>query len=730
MGKDSRGAALDGATSRRLRRVTLAVTAWLRQRPSGSWLLVCGLYALMSMVYWGLPILGHWTTRTVGSGTDPLNIFVWSMAWWPYALTHGVNPLLLKNVFVPLVTNAGWRTVIPLLSVALAPVTLTAGPVAAYNVAMLAAPALTATTTYLLMTEWVSQRWVVLWAGYMVGFSSYEVSQTLAHLNLTFTALVPLAVWLGVRLYRLSAGAAPWRYIAALAAVLVGQFLISTEILLTLTLFGFGGLFLAWLVLPLQRGRLGRVMGWVLAAYGVFAAALSPWLWMMAQHIPFQRVGSAYAVNSTNLLNLVVPTPVTIGGQWFGTVSGYFAGGSRVEASGYMGIPLVALMAWASSRWRRAASVRVVAYLGLVTFGLSLGPTLHVGGWTGPALPWRVVSRLPVFDVISTSRFMLYASLAGAGLVGWAVSQMDRSRRPPAVAMVLAAVALMPNLSRPGWWGSAAVPRLIASPTLLRRYVAPGEPVMVLPYFFTGRSTWWQAASGFRLTLADGYLYSGLPSPFALMQLPNLLLQHDIPPGHTAPRQFDTLLQMGHVGVVLVQQPAGQSETSMLRHAGLQDEGTVGGVGIWRVPNRARGQLASPARLFRLAVSAIEAAQVRDVSRIVSAADRSVAAGHPVGTLTLARLERQGFLPPGEGHGAYGPWQQTVWGTLLRAEPRHFVVVVHSFTPAAFGHLVRHAGPGLIAHQFVPSPRLSRSQPAGMTLGNGVLTFNAAPPPP
>lgn len=184
------------------RRAVAAAVDWLTRGPKGSLWPVLAFYTAVSTGYWGLPIVGHWTTRMVGSGTDPLNIFVWSMAWWPYALTHGINPLILNKVFVPVVTDAGWRTVVPLLSVAASPLTLTAGPVASYNLAMLMAPSVTATMTYLLMSEFVSKRWVALWAGYMVGFSTYEVYQTLGHLHLTFAALVPLALWLGVRIYR------------------------------------------------------------------------------------------------------------------------------------------------------------------------------------------------------------------------------------------------------------------------------------------------------------------------------------------------------------------------------------------------------------------------------------------------------------------------------------------------------------------------------------------------
>jgi len=160
--------------------------------------------------------MGHWTTRVVGTDTDPLDIFVWARAWWPYALTHSQNPFVIHGVWTPLTANAGWRTVVPALSVAAMPLTLSAGPVASYNLMMLLAPVLTATAMCLVIMEISGPSWIAVWAGYVVGFSALVV--------------------------------------------------------------------------------------------------LSPWLWSMFNAIRLRHVdNSRYA---TNLLNLIIPTRVTMGGQW------------------------------------------------------------------------------------------------------------------------------------------------------------------------------------------------------------------------------------------------------------------------------------------------------------------------------------------------------------------------------------------------------------------------------
>src|SRR5438094_407194 len=72
--------------------------------------------------------------------------------------------------------------------------------------------------------------------GYLFGFSTYELGQLSGHPNLALVALVPVAVLLVVR--RMAGDLSPRRFVLLLTAVLVGQFLVSTEVALTLALFG------------------------------------------------------------------------------------------------------------------------------------------------------------------------------------------------------------------------------------------------------------------------------------------------------------------------------------------------------------------------------------------------------------------------------------------------------------------------------------------------------------
>lgn len=106
-----------------------------------------------------------------------------------------------------------------------------------YDAVRLLAPALTAKAMGLLVDELTHHPGVSLWAGCVVAFSSYEVSHMPAHLNLTFGVGAASARRAGLSM--------PWGLVAGLAAPLVGQFLISTTVLASMTLFGEGSWVLA-----------------------------------------------------------------------------------------------------------------------------------------------------------------------------------------------------------------------------------------------------------------------------------------------------------------------------------------------------------------------------------------------------------------------------------------------------------------------------------------------------
>ena len=67
---------------------------------------------------------------------------MWFLAWMPRALAEGTNPLLTDRLNAPDGANLMWNTAVPLIALAVAPVTPFGAPILAYDVALAGAVAM------------------------------------------------------------------------------------------------------------------------------------------------------------------------------------------------------------------------------------------------------------------------------------------------------------------------------------------------------------------------------------------------------------------------------------------------------------------------------------------------------------------------------------------------------------------------------------------------------------
>src|SRR5579871_4855916 len=116
------------------------------------------VYAVASFLTFGLPVAAHPRSTIVGDATDP-GLSVWSFAWWPHALRHGLNPFYPHLVWAPGGTNLSWAGSIPAISLIFSPLTALAGPEVSYNVASTLAPALAAWCAFLLCRYLTGRFW-------------------------------------------------------------------------------------------------------------------------------------------------------------------------------------------------------------------------------------------------------------------------------------------------------------------------------------------------------------------------------------------------------------------------------------------------------------------------------------------------------------------------------------------------------------------------------------------
>src|SRR5665213_1744848 len=238
------------------------------------------LYLALSVGFLGRGLIFNTSTHYIGRGPDP-SAFIWSITWWRYAISHHLNPLLSRIVFVPGGINLAWATTIPLASVLIWPVTATFGPLAAYNCLALVAPALTAWTTFFLCRQLTKSFWPPLVGGYVFGFSAYCLAQINGgHLNLVFVFLVPVALYLVARWLEGTIGFV--KMVLLTGVTLTAQFLLSIEIFETMTVFGGLALLLALGATEgATKGRLVKLIGVLGCVYGLALMIVSPYLYYL-----------------------------------------------------------------------------------------------------------------------------------------------------------------------------------------------------------------------------------------------------------------------------------------------------------------------------------------------------------------------------------------------------------------------------------------------------------------
>jgi hypothetical protein len=469
-------------------------------------------YLLTSVMLFGLSVLRSPNQRYVGWGADPSSI-VWFLRWWPYAISHGTNPFISHLVWAPSGANLAGTTSIPGLALVVSPLTLTLGPIVTYNLLYLLAPALGAWTAYLLCHHITRSAFPSLVGGYLFGFSSYELSKMLGHLNLAFVFLVPLCVLLV--LLRVEGSLTPARFVVLLAGALAFQFLISTEVFFTLTLFGIVAFGAALLLLGKGRRRplasTGALIG---GAYLASAVVLAPYLFFVLKGLSQAPIYDFYPTYySTDLLNFVVPTPLTrVGWEAFAGTSGHFIGNIG-EQGAYLGLPLLAIVGLFIWRERRTFAARLLPVVLFVVLLATLGPKLHVEGDEKMTLPWRPLSRLPLARYALPGRFMLYAFLVLAVMVSlWLAS--SRTARWAKWTLVPAAILfLLPNW-RGAFFNSPVDLPPFFEDGLYREYLAPGENTIVIPYGDRGHSMLWQVETGMYFRMAGGYVTVRPPEAF------------------------------------------------------------------------------------------------------------------------------------------------------------------------------------------------------------------------
>jgi hypothetical protein len=537
-------------------------------------------YAVVDIAYFGVPVVSRFSqVCACRAGADP-TAYMWFLAWWPHALLHGINPFFTHALFAPGQVNLGAVDLIPGAAIVLAPITLLFGPLVSYNVLALAAPLLAGFFAFLLC-RYVSRSFFAgLVGGYIFGFSPYMLGHMQGHLDLLLTFPIPAAVHLTLRLIDGRIGRRP--FVALMALLLAFLFLSQPELTLTFVIVGAAAFAVALLLVPESRPRIAAAIAPVLIAGAVAVLVTSVFIYhALSGEVSngfFAGFGDTYVADA---LGFVTPTSVVrLGRSWFSVVTAGFSGGTP-EDGVYIGVILALVIGrYALTRWGKPATRVMLTMLALVVV-LMLGSHLHIDGHPTLPLPWHWLQRLPLMSKVAPVRMAVYMFLIVALIMAMWLGQPREGRLGGAkwVIGALAIATLVPNISSGLWHARPMNPALFTSDRY-RSVLRPGETVLALPFATWGSSMLWQAETGFRFQMADGYVGALLPSGYARDLGDPPVSNPQVAP---APPALQDFLADRRVNTVLVDASNPQEWPQLLAAIGLHCR-SVGGVLVYPVP--------------------------------------------------------------------------------------------------------------------------------------------------
>lgn len=545
------------------------------------------------------PLLRHpGTPQLAQSGFDP-NFYVWALHWVPYAAGHGLNPLFTSQIGLPGGVSLAWVTTVPPLALLIAPVTATAGPVAAFSLLVVAAVPLSGWGAFVLCRRLTGRFWASLAAGAVYGFSAFEINHSYTgQLNLSVSVLLPLTAYLMVAWRDGAIGSRV--FVAATGLALAVQAYLFLETFADVTAVLIAGFAVgAALAGRAARPLIGRLAGLTAAGYVIALVLAAPYIGYALLH-PSPGFTRETTTTSVTLNSLVVPLHGHDLGLGWLTAAAARLGGVP-DRDGYLGVPLI-LLALALPLAARGSRLARFLLAGAVIVVLgALGPVLRVDNVTPLfRLPWSRVWSLPVATSAYPSRLMVFAFLAASVSVALWLALPGRWRSPASWARwllaALALAALAGNINRLNVGDQAGNPAFIASGQY-RTVIAPDAVVVVISERGNA-GLLWQAETGSYFRLAGGFVNAaispdgGVPGPVARL----------LPPPGAPPAGVPAFFQyLGDNQIADILVEGGQHSgrwPSVLRQAGLcgTEEGGVFVYPVAPVPGSSPGALSCASR--------------------------------------------------------------------------------------------------------------------------------------
>jgi hypothetical protein len=439
-----------------------AVPRWAKGHPG--LFVACGYLAAAVALDWRLWARFAVAVPVGDPGPADYDLMAWFVRYAASAVAHGHLPALVTPALnAPRGVNLMWNNTVLFPGVVLTPVTVLAGPNASLTVLTTLGYAGSAAAMYWLLRRHAAGPAAAALGGLVFGFSPGMVDAADSHYGMQFAVLVPLMVEAVATIATgrgraLAAGI--WLGLLAAAQLFTGEELLCDTAIVCLLLV---------VVLALSRpsavlARLGRTALGVGAAAAVAVPLSAYGLWVQFRG-PLTEHGDPWNIAGDGNGFGVFVNPQA--GLLFHTASSAAYAAYRADSAeylGYLGPPLLVLVAGITVWYWRDLRVRAAGVIWLTLEALSVG----VNSWW---LPFHWLQGLPLLRDMLPMRMSLLADGAAAAVLAFGLD----------LATNASAVRPAAGPRRARWWrraGPAAVALLAVLPLLPRPVPAiDGAPV-------------------------------------------------------------------------------------------------------------------------------------------------------------------------------------------------------------------------------------------------------------
>ncbi|MGH9170120.1 MAG: hypothetical protein ACRD0Z_04530 [Acidimicrobiales bacterium] len=498
---------------------------------------------------------------------------LWFAAWPAHAIAHGLNPFYTSVADYPHGVNLMTNTGAPLLGILFAPVTWILGPVSAFSLIMRSALALSGISMCFVLRRWTKWWPAAFVGGLLYAFSPFMVGQSQSHDFLTFVPLPPLMLALidaiVVRRHR------PLRNGVILGVVLAAQLMISPEVLAMCITATVGALVVMAIRHPVAAWERVRdlALGVVGAAVAFLVLGAYPmWVYLRG---PYRVAGPPHPLDEleayhSSPLSLIYPTTLQRLrlGSW--TTKGMLLlQGNGVEHTTYVGVALLAVLAFLLVRGRKIGVIPLFSLVAVVAWAVTFGHAKN------HFLPYHFLLKIPLANGGLDLRYslLMYFDIAVVLAVGldlvhregfWPHAAAHASANPgvkwvriggPALLAIVGLIPLVPAL--PYQSTPVGVPVVF---TAANSPITTGEAVLLspVPLNYEGpndEALLWQAIANMRFKIV-GFRGAIANAEHEPLRGANTLL---------APKQAEDVLEWGVYGEPSPPPPMGAATTAAIR---------------------------------------------------------------------------------------------------------------------------------------------------------------------